>query len=63
VYEPYLQPARTQFFAKGRNAGAPSKWLEMLHFQAEKAWAIWNIERYPFFVNLFLVNSDSRIIR
>ena len=43
VYDLIYNPARTQFLQKAEMKGASFKnGLEMLHVQAEKAWAIWN---------------------
>lgn len=43
VYDLIYNPARTQFLQKAEMRGAHFKnGLEMLHVQAEKAWAIWN---------------------
>lgn len=43
VYDLIYNPARTQFIQKAEMRGATFKnGLEMLHIQAEKAWAIWN---------------------
>jgi len=43
VYDLVYNPARTQFLQKVEMHGAHVKnGLEMLHIQAEKAWAIWN---------------------
>ncbi|MEP2671221.1 MAG: shikimate dehydrogenase [Cyclobacteriaceae bacterium] len=43
VYDLIYNPARTQFLQKAEMKGATFKnGLEMLHIQAEKAWAIWN---------------------
>jgi shikimate dehydrogenase len=43
VYDLIYNPARTLFLQKAEMHGAHSKnGLEMLHIQAEKAWAIWN---------------------
>ncbi|HNP94789.1 MAG TPA: shikimate dehydrogenase [Cyclobacteriaceae bacterium] len=43
VYDLIYNPARTQFLQKAEMRGASIKnGLEMLHIQAEKAWAIWN---------------------
>ena len=43
VYDLIYNPARTKFLQKAEMQGATIKnGLEMLHFQAEKAWAIWN---------------------
>src|SRR5258706_259295 len=43
VYDLIYNPARTQFLQKVEMRGAHIKnGLEMLHIQAEKAWAIWN---------------------
>ncbi len=43
VYDLIYNPARTQFIQKAEMRGASFKnGLEMLHMQAEKAWAIWN---------------------
>ena len=43
VYDLIYNPARTLFIQKAEMHGATVKnGLEMLHFQAEKAWAIWN---------------------
>jgi shikimate dehydrogenase len=43
VYDLIYNPARTQFLQKAEMRGATVKnGLEMLHIQAEKAWAIWN---------------------
>lgn len=43
VYDLIYNPARTQFLQKVEMQGAHVKnGLEMLHIQAEKAWAIWN---------------------
>ena len=43
VYDLIYNPARTVFLQKAEMHGAIIKnGLEMLHFQAEKAWAIWN---------------------
>lgn len=43
VYDLIYNPARTQFLQKAEMRGANIKnGLEMLHIQAEKAWAIWN---------------------
>ncbi len=43
VYDLIYNPARTKFLQKAEMKGATIKnGLEMLHFQAEKAWAIWN---------------------
>lgn len=43
VYDLIYNPARTQFLQKAEMRGASIKnGLEMLHVQAEKAWAIWN---------------------
>src|SRR5258706_904514 len=43
VYDLIYNPARTQFLPKVEMRGAHVKnGLEMLHIQAEKAWAIWN---------------------
>ncbi len=43
VYDLIYNPARTQFLQKAEMHGAIIKnGLEMLHIQAEKAWAIWN---------------------
>jgi len=43
VYDLIYNPARTQFIQKAEMRGAKFKnGLEMLHIQAEKAWAIWN---------------------
>lgn len=43
VYDLIYNPARTQFLQKAEMRGATIKnGLEMLHIQAEKAWAIWN---------------------
>lgn len=43
VYDLIYNPARTQFLQKVEMHGAHVKnGLEMLHIQAEKAWAIWN---------------------
>ena len=43
VYDLIYNPARTQFLQKADMRGAHFKnGLEMLHVQAEKAWAIWN---------------------
>lgn len=43
VYDLIYNPARTLFLQKAEMHGATIKnGLEMLHFQAERAWAIWN---------------------
>ena len=43
VYDLIYNPARTVFLQKAEMQGATIKnGLEMLHIQAEKAWAIWN---------------------
>ncbi len=43
VYDLIYNPARTVFLQKAEMQGANIKnGLEMLHLQAEKAWAIWN---------------------
>lgn len=43
VYDLIYNPARTLFIQKAEMRGATVKnGLEMLHIQAEKAWAIWN---------------------
>ena len=43
VYDLIYNPARTVFIQKAEMHGATVKnGLEMLHIQAEKAWAIWN---------------------
>lgn len=43
VYDLIYNPARTLFLQKAQMQGATIKnGLEMLHIQAEKAWAIWN---------------------
>ena len=43
VYDLIYNPARTQFLQKAEMRSAHIKnGLEMLHIQAEKAWAIWN---------------------
>jgi shikimate dehydrogenase len=43
VYDLIYNPARTLFLQKAEMRGAKIKnGLEMLHVQAEKAWAIWN---------------------
>jgi len=43
VYDLIYNPARTMFLQKAEMRGATIKnGLEMLHVQAEKAWAIWN---------------------
>ncbi|HRI78314.1 MAG TPA: shikimate dehydrogenase, partial [Cyclobacteriaceae bacterium] len=43
VYDLIYNPARTLFLQRAEMHGATIKnGLEMLHFQAEKAWAIWN---------------------
>jgi shikimate dehydrogenase len=43
VYDLIYNPARTVFLQKAEMRGATIKnGLEMLHVQAEKAWAIWN---------------------
>lgn len=43
VYDLIYNPARTKFLQKAEMKGATIKnGLEMLHFQAEKAWSIWN---------------------
>ena len=43
VYDLIYNPARTLFLQKAEMRGAKIKnGLEMLHMQAEKAWAIWN---------------------
>jgi shikimate dehydrogenase len=43
VYDLIYNPARTIFLQKAEMQGATIKnGLEMLHLQAEKAWAIWN---------------------
>ncbi len=43
VYDLIYNPARTMFIQKAEMHGATIKnGLEMLQFQAEKAWAIWN---------------------
>jgi shikimate dehydrogenase len=43
VYDLIYNPARTLFLQKAEMRGANIKnGLEMLHVQAEKAWAIWN---------------------
>jgi shikimate dehydrogenase len=43
VYDLIYNPARTKFLQKAEMCGATVKnGLEMLHIQAEKAWAIWN---------------------
>jgi shikimate dehydrogenase len=43
VYDLIYNPARTLFLQKSEMRGANIKnGLEMLHIQAEKAWAIWN---------------------
>jgi len=43
VYDLIYNPARTLFLQKSEMRGATIKnGLEMLHVQAEKAWAIWN---------------------
>jgi len=43
VYDLIYNPARTQFLQKAEMRGSKIKnGLEMLHVQAEKAWAIWN---------------------
>ena len=43
VYDLIYNPARTLFLQKAEMRGAHVKnGLEMLHIQAEKAWAIWN---------------------
>lgn len=43
VYDLIYNPARTQFLQKAEMKGASFKnGLEMLHVQANKAWAIWN---------------------
>ncbi len=43
VYDLIYNPARTLFLQKAEMRGAHIKnGLEMLHIQAEKAWAIWN---------------------
>lgn len=43
VYDLIYNPARTMFLQKSEMRGATIKnGLEMLHIQAEKAWAIWN---------------------
>lgn len=43
VYDLIYNPARTKFLQKAEMRGTTIKnGLEMLHIQAEKAWAIWN---------------------
>jgi shikimate dehydrogenase len=43
VYDLIYNPARTKFLQKAEMQGSTIKnGLEMLHIQAEKAWAIWN---------------------
>ena len=43
AYDLIYNPARTQFLQKAEMRGAVARnGLEMLHIQAEKAWAIWN---------------------
>jgi len=43
LYDLVYNPAETQFMKKGKAQGAATvNGLEMLHLQAEKAWAIWN---------------------
>jgi shikimate dehydrogenase len=43
AYDLIYNPAETQFLKKAQNQGAKTKnGLDMLIFQAEKAWAIWN---------------------
>jgi shikimate dehydrogenase len=43
AYDLIYNPAETQFLKKAHNQGAKIKnGLDMLIFQAEKAWAIWN---------------------
>jgi len=43
VYDLIYNPARTLFLQKAEMRGSHIKnGLEMLHVQAEKAWAIWN---------------------
>ena len=45
LYDLVYNPAETQFLAQGRAAGAHTKnGLDMLHRQAEAAWAIWQGE-------------------
>lgn len=43
LYDLVYNPAETEFLKRGKARGATTKnGLEMLHFQAEKAWEIWN---------------------
>lgn len=43
LYDLIYNPEETLFLRKGKEKGAVTKnGLEMLHLQAEKAWAIWN---------------------
>jgi shikimate dehydrogenase len=43
MYDLIYNPARTMFLQKAEMRGSHIKnGLEMLHIQAEKAWAIWN---------------------
>ena len=45
LYDLVYNPAETRFLAQGRAAGAHTKnGLDMLHRQAEAAWAIWQAE-------------------
>lgn len=43
LYDLVYNPAQTQFLQKGAQQGAATQnGLSMLHYQAEKAWEIWN---------------------
>lgn len=43
LFDLVYNPAETLFLKKGKHNGAKTQFgLEMLHFQAEKAWEIWN---------------------
>ena len=45
LFDLVYNPLETLFLVKGKSKGARTKGgLEMLHFQAEKAWEIWNNE-------------------
>ncbi|MFT7588342.1 MAG: shikimate dehydrogenase [Limisphaerales bacterium] len=46
LFDLVYNPEKTVFLIKGEKAGALYKnGLEMLHFQAEQAWAIWNKDK------------------
>jgi shikimate dehydrogenase len=47
LYDLVYNPLETEFLKRGAFRGAiPINGLQMLHLQADRAWEIWNTEKY-----------------